>query len=172
MRIDIDLSKKVLLVRKGDSESSKDFENILLEADIVSGCEGNNTPTGKFLAGKFIKDKTNPKYGVVPWSKDPWGNPYGPYFLQILNLKGFYTTYGIHGTRGFGGVLGAFEKPPIPQWMLGIFVEDDAAKFSYCSHGCIRISNSNIAKLFLILTKHRTSPGVKAYINISKGAGK
>ena len=111
MRIDIDLSKKVLLVRKGDNEDSKDFEDILLEADVVSGCEGNNTPTGKFLAGKFIKDKTNPKYGVVPWSKDPWGNPYGPYFLQILNLKGFYTTYGIHGTRGFGGVLGTFEKP-------------------------------------------------------------
>jgi lipoprotein-anchoring transpeptidase ErfK/SrfK len=168
MRIDIDLSKKVLLVRNGDNADSKGYDEILLEADIVSGCEGNNTPTGKFRAGKFIKDKTNPKYGVVSWSKDPWGNPYGPYFLQILNLKGIYTTYGIHGTRGFGGAIGVFEKPPIPQWMLGIFIEEDAAKYSYCSHGCIRVSNSNIAKLFSIVTKHRSSPNTKIYIYITK----
>jgi lipoprotein-anchoring transpeptidase ErfK/SrfK len=167
MRIDVDLTKKVMIVRKGDDKDNSN--EILLEADIVSGCEGNDTPTGKFKAGKFIKDKTNPKYGSVPWSKDPWGNPYGPYFLQILNLKGVYTTYGIHGTRGFDGVLGAFEKPPIPKWMLGLFVEDDAAKYSYCSHGCIRISNNNIAKLFTLITKRRTSPKTIIYIYISKG---
>ena len=166
MRIDIDLAKKELVVRQGDNASDKSFNEILLEADIVSGCEGNDTPKGKFIAGKFIKDKTNAKFGPIPWSKDPWGNPYGPYFLQILNLKGVYTTYGIHGTRGFDGALGSFEKPPVPKWMLGLFIEEDAVKYSYCSHGCIRVSNKNIAKLFTLVTKHRASSTAKIFVYI------
>lgn len=168
MRIDINIRNKILKVRKGNKETESDFNEILLEVDIVSGCDGTNTPTGSFKAGKFIKDKTNSKFGPVPWSKDPWGNPYGPYFLQILNLKGVYTTYGIHGTRGFDGALGYFEKPPIPQWMLGLFVDDDSAKYSYCSHGCIRISNENIKKLFLLITNYRKRPSDKVLIFINK----
>lgn len=168
MRIDVDLSDAKLIVREGDAESDSDYENILLEADIVSGCEDSKTPTGKFKAGKFIKNKTNPKFGPVPWSKDPWGNPYGPYFLQVLNLKGIYTTYGIHGTRGYDGLFGHFEAPPIPQWMLDWFVDDDTAKYSYCSHGCIRISNENIKILFTILIKERKKPGDIIHIYISR----
>jgi lipoprotein-anchoring transpeptidase ErfK/SrfK len=168
MRIDIDITNKKLKVRKGNEESDAAYKDILLEVDIVSGCDGTSTPTGKFKAGKFIKDKTNSKFGPVPWSKDPWGNPYGPYFLQIVNLKGVYTTYGIHGTRGLDGAFGHFEKPPIPQWMLGIFVDDDSAKYSYCSHGCIRISNENIKKLFTLVMNYRRKPADIIFIYIKK----
>ncbi|WP_089724790.1 L,D-transpeptidase [Candidatus Thiosymbion oneisti] len=167
MRIDVDLSDAKLIVRKGDTESDSEYENILLESDIVSGCKDSKTPTGKFKAGKFIKDKTNDKFGPVPWSKDPWGNPYGPYFLQILNLKGVYTAYGIHGTRG--GNTFNFVAPPIPRWMFGWFVDDDTEKYSYCSHGCIRISNRNIKKLFtLVLKERQRKPTGVIYIYISK----
>lgn len=76
MRIDVDLSDAKLIVRKGDSETDNDYNNVLLETDIVSGCDDNRTSIGKFKAGKFIKDKTNPKFGPVPWSKDPRGNPF------------------------------------------------------------------------------------------------
>lgn len=168
MRIDVDLSDAKLRVRKGDSETDKDYNNILLETDIVSGCDDSRTPIGKFKAGKFIKDKTNPNFSPVPWSKDPWGNPYGPYFLQILNLQGAYTTYGIHGTRGFDGMFGHFVTPPIPQWMLHLFVDDDTAKYSYCSHGCIRIPNEKIKKLFTIVIKGRKKPSDVIYIYIKR----
>lgn len=124
----------------------------LLTASIVSGCEDTGTPPGRYKAGKWIKDKTNPTHGPIPWSKDPWGNPYGPYFLPLNDSKtGRYTTYGIHGTRG--PVIGNFEKPPLPQGLIGIFVGDDNTKFLYCSHGCVRISNQNISKLFELTTK-------------------
>jgi hypothetical protein len=146
MRIDVDLSDAKLLVRKGNRETDNDYNTIFLEADIVSGCDDSKTPIGEFKAGKFIKEKTNPKFGPVPWSKDPWGNPYGPYFLQILDLKGKYTTYGIHGTRGFDGMFGHFVTPPAPKGILDLFIDGDIAKYSYCSNGCIRISNSKIKK--------------------------
>jgi hypothetical protein len=79
-----------------------------------------------------------------------------------------YTTYGIHGTRGLDGAFGHFEKPPIPQWMLGIFVDDDSAKYSYCSHGCIRISNENIKKLFTLVMNYRRKPADRIFIYIKK----
>jgi|GEM_PF-5978519 len=69
MRIDVDLSDAKLVVRKGDTESDSEYENILLECNIVSGCKDSKTPTGKFKEGKFIKNKTNHKFGPVPWSK-------------------------------------------------------------------------------------------------------
>lgn len=168
MRIDVDLSDATLVVRKGGSESDRDYSTTLLDAAIVSGCDDSRTPTGKFKAGRFIKDKTNPKFGPRPWSKDKWGNPYGPYFLEILNLNGSYTTYGIHGTRGPDGTLGQFVKPPVPEGVLKWFVDDDAAKYAFCSHGCIRVSNTNIQKLFNLIVR----PGRKAndvvYIYITR----
>jgi lipoprotein-anchoring transpeptidase ErfK/SrfK len=118
----------------------------LLEASVVSGCDDSGTPRGIYRAGKWIKDKTNSTHGPTPWSKDPWGNPYGPYFLPLNNSKtGSYTTYGIHGTRG--PLVGNFEKPPVPEEILHLFVGEDA-KYLYCSHGCIRLSNQNITKLY------------------------
>lgn len=124
----------------------------LLTAEVVSGCEDTGTPPGSYKGGKWIKDKTNPTHGPIPWSKEPWKNPYGPYFLPLNDSKtGQYTTYGIHGTRG--PVAGNMVKPPVPQGLLSLFLGDDEAKFLYCSHGCVRLSNKNITQLFDITTK-------------------
>lgn len=126
----------------------------LLTASIVSGCDDTGTPAGSYMAGKWIKDKTNPIHGPTPWSKDSWGNPYGPYFLPLNDPKTKkYTTYGIHGTRG--PLVGNFEKPPLPQGLMSLFLDDDKAKFLYCSHGCVRISNQNITKMFEVTTKDK-----------------
>lgn len=124
--------------------------SVLFMADIVSGCN-NTSPVGTFKAGKWVKDKTNFQYGTIPWSENNWANPYGPYFLKIFTLNGNYTTYGIHGMRG--PLFGNFEKPPIPETMLNLFLDKDEAQFLYCSHGCIRISNQNITKLFNLLNQ-------------------
>jgi hypothetical protein len=126
----------------------------LLKANVVSGCEDTGTPAGQYKAGKWIKDKTNPAHGPTPWSKDPWANPYGPYFLPLNNPNtGAYTTYGIHGPRC--PLTGNFEKPPVPEGLLRLFVDRDDAKFLYCSHGCVRLSNQNITKLFELTTQPR-----------------
>lgn len=151
--------KKIKLLHKNGSK-----ESVLLEANIVSGCEGSGTPSGKYKAGKWIKDKTNPHHGPKPWSQDQWANPYGPYFLPLHNIKNNqYTTYGIHGTRG--PLIGNFEKPPLPEALVGWFVGDDTAKYLYCSHGCIRLSNQNIEKLFT-LTAQPKYVGVQPTITI------
>lgn len=165
MRIDVDLSDRELVLRKDNTKSNKEFDQILLEADIVSGCDGYETPRGKYIAGKWIKDKTNPIHGSVPWSKDRWGNPYGPYFLKILDLKGRYTRYGIHGTRG---PMSIFEKPPLPKAILEWFIDDEEANFLYCSHGCIRISNYKIGEMFRLTTPPSRSLSEKIYIYIKK----
>jgi lipoprotein-anchoring transpeptidase ErfK/SrfK len=119
----------------------------LLNESIVAGCDDSGTPSGTYRAGKWIKDKTNKTHGPKPWSKDNWGNPYGPYFLPLDNATtGKYTTYGVHGTRG--PLFGNFEKPPLPEGVLRFFVGADEAKYLYCSHGCIRLSNKNITRLY------------------------
>ena len=132
------------------TETAAGKSSALLQAGIVSGCDESGTPSGTYTAGKWVKDKTNPTHGPKPWTKDPWGNPYGPYFLPLNNREsGRYTTYGIHGTRG--PLVGNFEKPPVPEGVLRFFVGDDqATKFLYCSHGCVRLSNQNITKLYEI----------------------
>lgn len=148
LRILVSRSDKTLTLTEGESYSA----TILLSASIVSGCEESGTPTGDYLAGKWIKDKTNVSHGPKPWSKDPWGNPYGPYFLPLNNSRSdVYTTYGIHGTRG--PLLGNFEKPPVPQGLLKLFIDADDAKFLYCSHGCVRLSNKNITKVYELTTQ-------------------
>lgn len=129
-------------------------ESLMMEARIVSGCERTGTPTGNYKAGKWIKDKTNPVHGPKPWSHDKWGNPYGPYFMPLHDAKkDKYTTYGIHGTRG--PLFGNFEKPPIPEEVTRLIIGNDAesAKYLYCSHGCIRLSNENIEKLYKLTTQ-------------------
>jgi len=126
----------------------------LLTASVVSGCDTTGTPAGSYKAGKWIKDKTNPIHGATPWSKDPWGNPFGLYFLPLNDSNtGRYTTYGIHGPRG--SLVGNFEKPPLPKALVGFFLGDDEAKYLYCSHGCVRLSNQNITKLFELTTQRK-----------------
>ena len=145
--IAVSLSDKSLVL----TETLGTVKTVLLHAAIVSGCDATGTPSGAYNGGKWIKDKTNPSHGPVPWSKDQWANPYGPYFLPLNDSKtGKYTTYGIHGTRG--PVAGNFEKPPLPKSLMTLFVGDDA-KYLYCSHGCIRLSNSNITDMFNLTTR-------------------
>ena len=87
--------------------------------------------------------------------------------LKQANLS--KTKYGIHGTRGLDGMFGHFVTPPMPQWMFGLFVDDDAEKYSYCSHGCIRISNEKIKELFTLVTmKGRKKPSDIIYIYIKR----
>lgn len=166
MEIEISLSKAKLLVRADDPAMQQKNNGILLEADIVSGCEDSRTPRGYYKAGKLIKDKTNSKFGPIPWSRDQWGNPYGPYFLEILNMNGSYTTYGIHGTIGFDGILGVFEKPIVPKQVIEMFIDDNDARYLYCSHGCIRISNYKIGKLYSIVFNYRLSAKKEILITI------
>ena len=136
----------------------------LLKGSVVTGCDGSETPSGTYVADKWIKDKTNPTHGPTPWSRDNWANPYGPYFLPLNDVKtGTYTTYGIHGTRG--PMAGGFEKPPLPQGLLGFFVGEDKSKFLFCSHGCVRLSNQNIQKLYELTTQAKYI-GVKIAVTI------
>jgi lipoprotein-anchoring transpeptidase ErfK/SrfK len=145
--IRVSLSSRTLVL----SQSQGDSVAELLKADIVSGCDDSGTPAGAYIAGDWVKDKTNPKHGPIPWSRDNWKNPYGPYFLPLNDAKtGKYTTYGIHGTRG--PIIGGFEKPPIPQALVRLFVGEEEAKYLYCSHGCIRLSNARITELYALTT--------------------
>ncbi len=141
--------KKLTLTELADGKRTE-----LMTADVVTGCDGSGTPKGSYKGGKWIKDKTNPTHGPTPWSKDNWANPYGPYFLPLNNAKtGKYTTYGIHGTRG--PLFGNYEKPPLPKGLLSFFIEADQAKYLYCSHGCIRLSNQNITRMYELTTQAR-----------------
>lgn len=139
-------------------------KTVLMGAKVVSGCEDTGTPAGSYKSGKWIKDKTNPTHGPTPWSRAPWANPYGPYFLPLNDPRtGRYTTYGIHGTRG--PMAGNFEKPPLPEGLMSFFLGDNEAKYLYCSHGCVRLSNQNITKLFE-LTTHARYAGVTITVTI------
>jgi lipoprotein-anchoring transpeptidase ErfK/SrfK len=161
LAISVSRSDKTLLL----TERIGATDTQLLKASVVAGCDGTGTPPGRYKGGKWIKDKTNPVHGKTPWSKDPWGNPYGPYFFPLNDAKtGTYTTYGIHGTRG--PMAGNFEKPPVPEGLVRFFIGDDEAKFLYCSHGCVRLSNQNITNLFELTTQARYA-GVTILVNIT-----
>jgi lipoprotein-anchoring transpeptidase ErfK/SrfK len=160
LRIVVSRTDKILTL----TETSGSTTVVLLSAAVVSGCEDSGTPAGEYVGGKWIKDKTNATHGPKPWSKDPWGNPYGPFFLPLNKATtNVYTTYGIHGTRG--PLVGNFEKPPVPQRLLGLFLDADDARFLYCSHGCVRLSNQNITKLFELTTQGKYI-GVKIAVTI------
>lgn len=73
-------------------------------------------------------------------------------------------TYGIHRTRG--PMFGNFEKPPLPQSVLSWFMADDSAQFLYCSHGCVRLSNQNIEKLFKLTTQAGFA-GIKIRVGVT-----
>jgi lipoprotein-anchoring transpeptidase ErfK/SrfK len=106
----------------------------LLDVPVKTGCSNTPTPTGTFKAKDWVKDPVNTKYsGEDPWRKDPWGNPYGPWFLPLQGAGGA----GIHGTRG-------------PRWLGNTLI-----RMPDCSHGCVRMSNSNIEKLHELLPEPR-----------------
>jgi lipoprotein-anchoring transpeptidase ErfK/SrfK len=139
VRIQINLSEKTLKLFQN--------EKVIFESEVVSGCDDSGTPTGKYKSGEWQEGKINTKHsGDKSWAQDPWGNPYGPYFLKIHRLDGSYTQLGIHGTRGPGWAVIA--TPPVPQSILKWFVGVERSKYYYCSHGCIRIPNKDIIKLF------------------------
>lgn len=141
-RIEIDLIGKKLKL----TEQKGTANNTLLDAEIVSGCEDTGTPVGTYVAGSWIKDKTNPIHGPTAWSKNMWANPYGPYFLPLNDSKtGKYTTYGIHGTRG--PIFGGHVTPPLPKMIVSAVLGHEETKYLYCSHGCIRVSNQSITKI-------------------------
>lgn len=150
---------------------------VLLSGNVVVGCDGSQTPSGNFVAGPWELDPTDPVFGPKPWKQEPWANPYGPYFLRLMHGNGTRTNYGIHGTRGpLNGVTGSFEKPPpslkpdmiraLAKSAAGISLSDDDLKYLYCSHGCIRLSNQNIEKLFT-LTNQAIYTGIQIKIVVS-----
>ena len=126
-----------------------DDGNSVYKEKAVTGCPDHDTPEGEFVAGDWIKDKTNPKYGPRPWSEDKT-NPYGPWFLPVNRQDGTYTTIGIHGTAGPG--WSPFVKPPFAEWW------SDPDDYLYCSHGCVRQSNPDIIKMHDILPKPKGTP--------------
>jgi lipoprotein-anchoring transpeptidase ErfK/SrfK len=162
--LEIKISKKDRKLRLEHITQSNEI--LIMAADVVSGCEESATPSGAYKAGKWIKDKTNPTHGPSPWSQDPWHNPYGPYFLPLNSPRtGQYTTYGIHGTRG--PYFGNFEKPPVPEEIVRLFVGEEQAKYLYCSHGCVRLSNRNIERLYSVTMEPRFS-GIQIDVAIGK----
>lgn len=130
----VDTEKKTLLFYDQNGA-------VEMHGKVIVGCEDSPTKTGTFQSKYWTKDKTNLKYGPVPWSKDKT-NPYGPYYLGIYDQKGNYQAFGIHGRSG--GMNNRIHSR-IPRWIaepLGL-----RSKYNYCSHGCIRLSNNNIVKL-------------------------
>jgi len=72
----------------------------------------------------------------IPYS-DPllgWLSGYGPWFLPINTTSGSYTTTGIHGTSIFGTL----------PWS--------------CSHGCIRLNDSDVEQLHNLLPNPKGTP--------------
>lgn len=107
--------------------------SVALKAEVVVGGQGHVTPTGIFHADRWERDHVSTKYGSyanTPWSHSPLGlNAFGPYQLHIKELesRGIY----IHGTIGPGWN---------PVTTLNTLV-------SPTSHGCVRMSNSDIIRL-------------------------
>jgi len=128
--------KKIVICQKQKSLTLYDDDGKpMMNADVVCGCKESSTPDGTFTAGPWQKNKTNPKFsGPKGWEQDPWGNPYGPWFLPINGSNGC----GIHGTRGYA-------------WMGDTFID---MPFT-CSHGCVRMSNPNIVKMHQMMPKSK-----------------
>jgi lipoprotein-anchoring transpeptidase ErfK/SrfK len=119
--------------------------NVRLQGQVVVGGEGHTTPTGEFHASSWEKDHTSKRYGWMadtPWSKSFLGvNAFGPFQLHIQELeeRGIY----IHGTMG-------------PAWSSTTAIS--GVTVSETSHGCIRMSNSDIIKLHDLLPRPKGVP--------------
>jgi lipoprotein-anchoring transpeptidase ErfK/SrfK len=164
LTITVDKTAKTLTL----IEASNGKTTQLLVGNVVVGCDGTETPSGEFVAAPWQLNPTDPTFGPKPWTEDKWANPYGPYFLRLVLPNGMKTNYGIHGTRGpMDGITGSWEKPPAgltPDILKAIYeaktnkkLSDDDLKYLSCSHGCIRLSNQNIEKLFQITNRAKYS---------------
>jgi len=125
--------------------------SLLLRASVVVGGEGHVTPTGTFHADRWEKDHTSKLYGSyanTPWSRSLLGiNAFGPYQLHVreLDSRGIY----IHGTMG-------------PSWNP---VTSLNRVVSPTSHGCVRMSNSDIIRLHDDLLPSPDGIGIKISTN-------
>ena len=123
---------RVCLKQKSISVTGNN-DKVLLETDALPGCKDTRTPTGNFKAVVWQATKTNPKY---PNTQNPgYWNGYGPWFLQVLTPGGEYHGIGIHGST------------PGNLWLPWA-----------CSHGCIRLHNSDVIKLHDLLPNPSGTP--------------
>ncbi len=131
------LMKIVICQRQHTLTLYDDKGTSLMNAPVKCGCTKTPTPTGTFQAGQWQSEPTDPRFsGPNGWSKDPWGNPYGPYYLPIGP-----TGCGIHGPRGSA-------------WLGNLFINvPDFDIENLCSHGCVRLSNPNITQLHQLVAK-------------------
>jgi hypothetical protein len=117
-----------VLTLNGNEEAGG--SEVLLKAEVVGG---PHTPMGTFHASYWETDHVSKKYGSLadtPYSKTILGgNAFGPFQLHIRELepRGIY----IHGTMG-------------PRWNPSTRLN---ALVSPTSHGCIRMSNTDIIAL-------------------------
>jgi len=164
------IPKKHILIILGDKLLKLyQGQEKLFQAEIVIG-GGPLTPTGTFRAGSWVKDKIYPPEISIPWSESPWLNPYGPWFLPVLEKSGSFTilgpNMGIHGTRGPGWYWDP--EPPLPESEVIAVIKAskrlseyfrielseekyreilEKVYYLYHSHGCIRLSNRDIQTL-------------------------
>lgn len=132
------LDKIKICLKQGTFTLTDDNGIPKLQASAYPGCSSTPSRVGYFKAGQWQKDKVNQTYPNtrIPYS-DPslgWLSGYGPWFLPINTNSGSYTTTGIHGTSIFGAM----------PWS--------------CSHGCVRLSNSDIEDLHKLLPKPKGTP--------------
>lgn len=127
-----------ICIDKGTFELSDDKGTSLMSTSAYPGCESTPTKVGRFRAGSWQRDKKNNEYSNTrtPYSDRwlGWTSGYGPWFLPINEENGTYTTRGIHGTPFYNVLVGA------------------------CSHGCVRLSNSDISRLHDLLPKPAGTP--------------
>ncbi len=135
-RADSNGTVTVMAKNKGDV-----LETLVFEGSCVVGGRDTPTPLGKYYASRWEKDHVSTKHldhETVPYSKSWIGdNAFGPYQLHILELetRGIY----IHGTIGPAGNPVTFFNRLV----------------SPTSHGCVRMSNRDITKLFSMMPNPR-----------------
>jgi hypothetical protein len=136
------------------AESCEGSLNFLLKAPVLAGCEDGGTARGTYACGKWLQDKPDALASAPPWSENPWANPYGPFFLPLLEAAtGQYSSFAIHGSRG--PVFGGFPKPPLAPGLAGFFLELQPLRYLFCAPGSLRLANHDLAKLFELTTQAR-----------------
>ena len=150
LQILITRSEKTLTL----AESSDGRLSFLLKAPILAGCEDGGLARGSYAGGKWLQDKPQAVAGAAPWSQDPWANPYGPFFLPLLeSASGQYSSFAIHGSRG--PVFGGFPKPALSPGLAGFFLEPQPSRYLFCAPGSFRLANNHLAELFDLTTQAR-----------------
>jgi RHS repeat-associated protein len=131
------LNKITICLKQKTVTMTNNNGDVVFSSSAVPGCVSTpSVPPGHYKAGKWEPHKKNPNYWNtrVPYPENPWSG-YGPWFLPIDKPNGQYTGTGIHGNPWTG---------LIPWWS--------------CSHGCIRMSNTNITNLHDALPNSKGTP--------------